>query len=308
MNKKELLQSAIKKLRTQKEHATTTEQLNKKFDQVLLAFRETISTRILEKIIGDVEVKNASEIVGGIASAFEDSLKTHIGKNGEVTAKALNKAIGDAVKELSAVIGETRAVEVHNTLKTVITEAVEIKGEVHVKKDDTALIGAIYDAIGGLIKVISGMAGRVFRVKLGSEHYTTPQKVILWDLDKNKPISAKDFSGDTVIPAFTGGGVGGGFRQSAPIIGSGRVVLSTAGTRQQLPNVKVSKVYIQAGLNNGGEVVIGGSTVVADASTRQGIALSSTQWAEFNVKNLNRLYIDGTNNNDTINYTYESYE
>ena len=87
-------------------------------------------------------------------------------------------------------------------------------------------------------------------------------------------------------------------------VGDGIKIVTTAATRVQLDNVTVKKVFIQANDSNTGTLVVGGSTVVAAAGTRRGLALFPGQGDWFQVSNLNLLYIDSTENGDKINYIY----
>ena len=108
------------------------------------------------------------------------------------------------------------------------------------------------------------------------------------------------------------GGSGGGSNVNSKVniigdstVGDGTVTVDTAGTRQQLPSQRAARVFIQANSNNTGDVVVGGVTVIANISTRRGIAIYPSQWVEFRVSNLNLLYVDSTVSGDKINYYYE---
>ena len=89
-------------------------------------------------------------------------------------------------------------------------------------------------------------------------------------------------------------------------VGDGTALVTTAGTRVQLPDVACKRVSIQALSDNAGTVVVGGVTVVAAIATRRGFRLFQTQGEWFNVSNLNLLYIDSTQNGDSITYFYEN--
>ena len=52
-------------------------------------------------------------------------------------------------------------------------------------------------------------------------------------------------------------------------------------------------------------LVVGGETVIASSGTRRGLALFATQWQEFRINNLNKLWIDSTVSGDKINYIVE---
>lgn len=85
----------------------------------------------------------------------------------------------------------------------------------------------------------------------------------------------------------------------------GRKVVAVAGTRETLVGASVlsSKVIITAELTNTGIIVIGGITCVAAAATRRGTPLVAGARYEFNVFDLQSIYIDSTVNGEGISYT-----
>lgn len=84
-------------------------------------------------------------------------------------------------------------------------------------------------------------------------------------------------------------------------VGDGTKTVTSAGTREQLAvDTPCLKVRITAKITNTGHIYIGGSTV---DSTR-GEILFPTQKAEFEVSNLNLLYLDAQNNGEGVTYIY----
>ena len=89
-------------------------------------------------------------------------------------------------------------------------------------------------------------------------------------------------------------------------VGSGIVNIGNTGAIQQLSNVSCKKVFIQASESNLNVMVVGGSSVAATLSLRQGLVIYPTQGVWFNVSNLNLLYVASNCDNGTIHYFYES--
>jgi hypothetical protein len=89
----------------------------------------------------------------------------------------------------------------------------------------------------------------------------------------------------------------------ASIIGTGTTTVPIAGTPVQLPNIQVKRVFIQALMDNSGQIVVGDSGI--KASIYRGKLFYNTQGDWFNVNNLNLLYIDAANNDDGVVYYYE---
>lgn len=88
--------------------------------------------------------------------------------------------------------------------------------------------------------------------------------------------------------------------------GDGRQTVTTAGTRVQFSSQSTSRVIVQALAENTDVVVIGGSTVVAAAGTRRGVAIFATQSYVFQISNLNLLYIDSVVSGEGVSYYYET--
>lgn len=186
--------------------------------------------------------------------------------------------------------------------------AVEIKGVV--KADATEGFAQVMVAfLTELVQFLTKLAKNTFRVALGKEHYVTPQMVFLVDPHKNfKPIKLEDMGigtvNQTIQQSYSRGPSELSIR-GANSVDDNTLAVTTAGTRVQLPNQACSRVLIQAHPNNTGDIVVGGANVVAASGTRRGLALYGSQWQEFFVSNLNKLYIDATQNGDKINYIFE---
>ena len=94
-------------------------------------------------------------------------------------------------------------------------------------------------------------------------------------------------------------------RHDISTIGDGRKVVAAAGTAEALAaSTACEKVDIQAELDNTGVIVVGGSTVVATAATRRGIALRAGDSYCLEVDNLADVYIDAEVNGEGVTYTY----
>lgn len=169
--------------------------------------------------------------------------------------------------------------------------------------------------LGELMKGLIQLSAKTFTMRLTPEHYITPQQVVLINPRTGQPMAPEDMGSGiiNVAPAYaaSGGPTHVGIR-GASSVNDGQTTVVTAGVRVQLPDTPCSRVFVQAhpangdlDPPNGGTVVIGGNQVVAAASTRRGLALFSTQWQEFQVDNLKRLYIDATADGAKINYIYE---
>lgn len=193
------------------------------------------------------------------------------------------------------------------TKEMVITEMPQVEIKNVVKSDNTDVVIALGEFFTQMVSFFTRSLGKVFSVVLPKEHYLTPQFVMLVDPKTGKPLDPRDIGLGTMqnLSIQNAGGPSSVAIRGANAVSDGSLSVTTAGTRVQFPSQHCAKVYVQAHPDNTGDVVIGGSTVVADASTRRGLALSPTQWQPFDVDNLNRLYIDGTVSGDKINYIYE---
>lgn len=91
-------------------------------------------------------------------------------------------------------------------------------------------------------------------------------------------------------------------------ISDGRKTVTTAGTRVQLTTASTIclSVTLTALLENTGIICVGGSTIVASASTRTGIPLRKGDSVVIEVDNLNKVYIDSTVNGEGVSYYYKT--
>ena len=87
-------------------------------------------------------------------------------------------------------------------------------------------------------------------------------------------------------------------------IGSGSQTVTTAGTRVQLSvaSVPCKKVIIQGGVDNGGWIYVGDSTVASS----NGYAIAASQSVIITPSNLNLIYIDSSVNGEGVKYLYEN--
>jgi len=87
-------------------------------------------------------------------------------------------------------------------------------------------------------------------------------------------------------------------------LASGSRTVTTAGTRVQLSPISVpcKKIIIQGGVNNGGWIYVGDSTV----SASNGYAIAASQSVTVTPDNLNLVWIDSANNGEGITYIYEN--
>jgi len=90
-------------------------------------------------------------------------------------------------------------------------------------------------------------------------------------------------------------------------VGDGRAVTVYAGTRVQLSSIScpAKKVFVQAETDNGGIVVVGGSTVVAALATRRGISLyARDDVLPLDIDDLNTVWLDSTVSGEGLTFVY----
>lgn len=110
-------------------------------------------------------------------------------------------------------------------------------------------------------------------------------------------------SDQTAIPVSQSGAWT--FGNNTTGISDGRKTVATAGTRETLAASTACKwVTITAETDNTGLVVVGGTTVVASLSTRQGTPLYAGDSVTIYIDNLNDVNLDVTVNGDGVTYTY----
>lgn len=81
-------------------------------------------------------------------------------------------------------------------------------------------------------------------------------------------------------------------------VASGRITVTTPGTRVQFPNRRIRRVQIKALSANVGAVFIGGS----DVTSANGWEPSMTTSTEIWIDNLNRLYLDAATAADGVQW------
>lgn len=90
-------------------------------------------------------------------------------------------------------------------------------------------------------------------------------------------------------------------------IGDGRKTVTTAGTAEALAgSTACKKVVIMAMIANTGNIVVGGSSVVAAEATRQGISLMAGASVQIEIDNLNKIYLDSEVNGEGVTFIYYS--
>lgn len=87
---------------------------------------------------------------------------------------------------------------------------------------------------------------------------------------------------------------------------SGRAIVTTAGTAVQISTSATAcqKIIITAETDNTGTIVVGGPSVVASQSTRQGVPLAPGNSVTLLVNSLDKVWLDSTVNGDGVTYVY----
>lgn len=92
------------------------------------------------------------------------------------------------------------------------------------------------------------------------------------------------------------------------VVGDGRTVVTTAGTRVQLAAqgglAAVGAIAITALSTNTGTIVVGGPTVVAAAGTRRGTPLAASGSMTIVTDDLSDVWLDATVSGEGVSYTY----
>lgn len=272
--------------------------------------RERFLTLLQEKFKKPHSQKEMKALMEELAGVLSKSFVTKV----EPEVRVINQE--DASKALIAYL-QKNGLQIE---KPKWWKPVKINIPDRIKADiDSSVIIAIGSILatflGELMRGLIQLSAKTFTMRLTPEHYVTPQQVVLINPRTGQPMAPEDMGSGiiNVAPAYaaSGGPTHVGIRGSTHIT-DGTVTVAVAGTRQQLPDVPCARVFVQAhpangelDPPNGATVVIGGDSVIADASTRRGLALFSTQWQEFRVDNLKRLYIDATFAGAKINYIAE---
>jgi hypothetical protein len=87
--------------------------------------------------------------------------------------------------------------------------------------------------------------------------------------------------------------------------GDGRQVVTTAGTPVQLgTDTNCAYVLVQGERDNGGDVVVGASTVVGAAATRRGLAVGPGELVTIFADNLADVWLDADTGGDGWGVTF----
>lgn len=247
--------------------------------------KNEISLENLQKCLTEIFVKHSKEINSIVDKTLKQQTE-EFKKNQELLIKILIKN------------------NIYNSKKEFIYSKSEKQ-----KKEDISTISSLATVfLESIISFFTKLQRLTHSVKLNPEHYGTPQAVILIDPRTMKSLDPKEIGLGTMQQVINQSMAGRSSEvaiRGANTINDGQVSIPTAGTRVQLPDVPCSKVYIQSHPSNTGEIVVGGANVIAESVNRRGLAIFSSQWTELSVNNLNKIYIDGTIDNDKINYIYE---
>jgi len=89
-------------------------------------------------------------------------------------------------------------------------------------------------------------------------------------------------------------------------LGDGRKTVTAAGSAEKLvaAGTPISWVIISAFEGNTGTVVVGSSTVVADAAIRRGAPLNKGDSIGLSVSDLSQIYLDVTVNGEGVSFIY----
>jgi len=295
MNKAELRKSVIEALTKKlgKKGKADFFTLEKKFDVILEKLSERMSTQLLTKVSPNVVVDNLKAVMK------------------EVMADQAKELIKAQPKEMIVHLSSKKPEWFKDAPKEVTIKNPEFIVSTNLKqrKEDVSILTTLLTSfMESLVTFFTKLQKLTYTVRMTPSHYGTPQAVIIIDPKTMKSMDLKDIGLGTVqqtIMQSTAGRASDVGIKGANTIGDGQATVTTAGTRVQLPSVAVSRVRIQAHPDNTGDMVVGGANVIASSSTRRGLALFSSQWAEFSVNDLSKLYIDSTANGDKINYIYE---
>lgn len=298
-NKKEQLQKKLIETLKAKLQLEGFEVLSKKFDAVLSSLSKKWDSQIIKNINlpENLVIKGNEEHQAEVKSLLE-RLGTAL------EAKKLPDIFDVKMKKPDWYVAPKDAVAIKNE--------VVVKRNLIERKEDQSIMSAMaVSFMEALATFFTKLSKGTFKVVLGKEHFLTPQMVILVDR-LGKPINMKDIGIGTFNQTVNQSSSGGSRAQvgiaGAGEITDGTVTVTTAGTRVQMPNQRSARVFIQAHPSNTGDVVIGGAGVIASSGTRRGLALFATQWQEFQVSNLNKLWIDSTADGDKVNYIVEYNE
>lgn len=90
-------------------------------------------------------------------------------------------------------------------------------------------------------------------------------------------------------------------------VGNGSVTIISGGEVKQLSTTSTAtkRIFVQASENSTGPILVGGSSVAATATLRQGLALYPTQGVWLRADNLDAVYVTSTTAGDACHFYYE---
>ena len=296
MNKAELRKSVIEALTKKlgKKGKADFFTLEKKFDVILEKLSERMSTQLLTKVSPNVVVDNLKAVMK------------------EVMAENAKELIKAQPKEMTVHLSSKKPEWFKDAPSEVTIKNKEFIVSTNLKqrKEDVSILTTLLASfMESLVSFFTKLQKLTYTVRMTPQHYGTPQAVIIIDPKTMKSMDLKDIGigtiQNTIMQSTAGRAPSDVGIKGANTFGDGQATVVTAGTRVQLPALPVSRVKIQAHPDNTGDMVVGGANVIADSATRRGLALFSSQWAEFSINDLSKIYIDSTASGDKINYIYE---
>ena len=170
-------------------------------------------------------------------------------------------------------------------------------------------LDSLLDALAPL-QLLSDRAKNPLSVKLSNGKNFVRLEKILEQVAKSTKEANHQFvsytSGPSEVDISTSSQTAISKPQGYGTIGTGRKTVTTAGTAVQLSSTSVpcKKVIIIGEEDNTETIAVGGSSVVAALSTRQGIPLAAFHSDVFYIDNLNKIYIDSVEDGEGVTYVY----
>lgn len=200
MDKKDIKQKILEALRSNADIKT----LDKKFDKVLKALSEKLTTQIITRVAPDIEVVNLEKEISRVVEEL---------KNSNETFKQIIKT-NQEVSELPRMV--------------------EIKNFKEFKQDNSSIVTALSSFFSGMVEFFTKLARtNTYKVMPDEKCFTTPQMVIVVDPRTMKPVSPKDFGGEPAnihvsTGSASGGGSGGGTASEVKLKDSGGNIIDPA--------------------------------------------------------------------------------
>lgn len=163
------------------------------------------------------------------------------------------------------------------------------------------VVTAAVAALSGLaVALFRKTLGHTFVVKLEDDERLKPLPVIVVD-SRGRPVNFAALGGYSMP-----GSVSGGATKPATTIGSGRTVVSSAGTATKLTSAVTvcRKVTVTALDTNGDRMFIGGSNVKAAAGFEVGVLLNPTGSVEIDIDDVSKVWVDAGTSGNGVTYTY----